>query len=326
MSKAISFEAFGGPEQLQYVETDALTPGEGQVLLRQTAVGVNYADLAQLRGVYPGAVAPGGMGAEGAGVVEAVGPGVSNLKVGDRVVCAIYGGPAYAQHRLVTASRAWIIPEAVSDALSVAAFGKALTAWSLVERAYPVKAGDVVLVHAAAGSVGQAASQWAKALGARVIGTVGSDAKVDFARAHGCDEVINYQAEDFVARARELTDGRGVDVVYDSVGKDTFMGSLDALRRRGTLVSFGAASGPIAPLDVAVLGQKGSLNLTRCSLNAFLVDDDEFAAGAARVFEMLASGAISIAIDKTYPLSDSAQALRDLASRKTMGSLVLLPD
>lgn len=323
MSKAIRFETFGGPENVKFVEVDTLTPGPGQLLLRQTAVGVNYADLSQLRGVYPGAVAPGGMGAEGAGIVEAVGADVTNLKIGDRVVCAIFGGPSYAEHRIVSANRAWLIPDAVSDEQSVAAFGKCMTAWSLVERAYCVKSGDLVLIHAAAGGVGQAVSQWAKALGATVIGTVGSEAKIAFAKAHGCDEVINYQSENFVDRIREITNGRGVDVVYDSVGKDTFMGSLDSLRRRGSLVSFGSSSGAVPPLDIMVLGQKGSLSLTRCSLAAFLVEDTEFAAGATRVFEMIAGGAVKIAIDQAYPLHDAAKALADLASRRTMGSLVL---
>lgn len=321
--KAFRLHAFE-PAGLRLEEVDAPTPAADEILIRQTAVGVNFSEAMRLTGKYPGPLLPSGLGIEGAGVVEALGAGVEGFAVGDRVL-GLGGSSSYAEMRTIPAGRTVRIPDGVSDETAAGAFGKGLTAAYLVDQAYKIAAGETVLVHAAAGGVGQVLSQWAKALGARVIGTVGSDEKATFALAHGCDAVINYNTEAFVERVKALTDGAGVEVVYDSVGQDTFMGSLDCLKLRGTLVSYGSASGPVPPLDIALLGQKGSLTVKRASLQHYLVTDADVQRAASALMERLASGAITIQIDKVYPLAEAAQALAHIAGRSTIGALVLRP-
>lgn len=321
--KAFRLHAFE-PAGLRLEDVDTPAPAAGEILIRQTAVGVNFSEAMRLTGKYPGPPLPSGLGIEGAGVVEALGAGVEGFAVGDRVL-GLGGSSSYAEMRTIPAGRTVRIPGGVSDETAAAAFGKGLTAAYLVDQAYKIVAGETVLVHAAAGGVGQVLGQWAKALGARVIGTVGSDQKATFALAHGCDAVINYNSENFVERVKALTDGAGVEVVYDSVGQDTFMGSLDCLKLRGTLVSYGSASGPVPPLDIALLGQKGSLTVKRASLQHYLVTDADVQRAASALMDRLASGAITIQIDKIYPLADAAQALAHIASRSSIGALVLRP-
>ncbi|WP_091737277.1 quinone oxidoreductase family protein [Phenylobacterium immobile] len=321
--KAYRLHAFEGLAGLRFEDVEVPTPGPGEVLIRQTAIGVNFSEVSRLVGRYPGPPLPSGIGMEGAGVVEALGEGVTRFALGDRIVGL--GGPSYSEKRVAAADRAVIIPPEVSDDVAAAAFGKGLTAAYLVEKAYAIRPGDTVLVHAAAGGVGQVLCQWAKALGARVIGTAGSPEKLDFALAHGCDAAIDYREDDFVARVKELTDGQGVEVVYDSVGKDTFMGSLDCLKLRGTMVSYGSASGPVPPLDIALLGQKGSLTVKRASLPHYLVTGADIQAAAAALMARLVDGSITVRIDKVYPLAEAPQALADMGGRTTIGSLVLRP-
>ena len=324
MAKAIRIHQPGGPEVLQIEDVEVGAPGEGEAHIRQTAIGINYIDTYHRTGIYPLPM-PTGIGLEGAGVVEAVGPGVSDVKPGDRVAYA--GGPvgAYASERIMPADRLVKVPDGISDQQAAGMMLKGMTAEYLTRRTFPVKAGDTVLWHAAAGGVGLIACQWLKALGAHVIGTVGSDDKAALAKAHGCEFPVVYTREDFVARVKEITGGKGVPVVYDSVGKDTFARSLDCLRPRGMMVLFGAASGPVPPFDSQTLAQKGSLFLTRPTLFTYTASREDLVLSATSLFDVVRSGQVKIEVSRTYPLADAQQAHRDLESRKTTGSLLLLP-
>jgi NADPH:quinone reductase len=320
----VRVHAVGGPEVLRFEQVEVGAPGRGQVRLRQTAVGLNFIDVYFRTGLYPAASLPFTPGQEGAGVVEAVGDGVTELKIGDRVA---YAGPigAYAESRLIQADRLVRLPDGITDRQAAAMMLKGMTAEYLVRRTFPVSAGQTILFHAAAGGVGLIACQWAKHLGARVLGTVGSEAKAELARAHGCDVPIRYDREDVVARVRELTDGKGVPVVYDSVGKDTFEKSLDCLAPRGMLVTFGQSSGSIPPLNLGVLSQKGSLYVTRPTLVTYTAAREDLLAAAKALFDVVQSGAVRIEINQTFALRDAAEAHRALEGRKTTGSTLLLP-
>ncbi len=324
VTKAILIHQQGGPEQMRWEDIDVAVPGPGEALIRQTVVGLNYVDVYHRSGVYPLPTLPSSLGSEAAGVVEAIGPGVQEVKVGDRVAYA--GGPigSYAERRIVAATRLIVLPEAISDRQAAAMMLQGLTAQYLLRSTYRVQPGDTILFHAAAGGVGLIVCQWAKHLGATVIGTVGSPAKADLARAHGADHVIDYSKENFVTRVKEITGGKGVPVVYDAVGKDTFDGSLDCLRPRGLLVSFGQSSGVVPPFNAGILATKGSLYLTRPTLATYTADRAELEANAAELFDVVTRGIVKIEINQTYPLSEAAQAHRDLEARKTTGSTVFL--
>lgn len=323
MAKAIRIEGTGGPEVLRFVDVDVPPPAPGEVRLRQTAVGVDFVDVYHRSGLYPLPL-PTGLGVEAAGVVEAIGRGVTGLAPGDRV--AYLAGPgAYATERNVAADRCVRLPPTMDDLQAAGGWLKGLTVAALILRTYPVKAGDTALVHAAAGGVGSLMCQWLRALGARVIGVVSSDAKADVARAHGCDEVVVSSREDFVGRVRALTGGAGVPVVYDSVGRSTFDGSLDCLRPLGTMVSFGNASGPVPPVDVGLLGRKGSLFLTRPSVFHYVARREDLEALAGAFLQAVASGRVRITVTATYPLAEAAAAHVALEGRGTTGSLVLVP-
>jgi len=323
MTKAVRFHKTGGPEVLQMDEVDVPAPGAGQARVRHTAIGVNFIDTYQRSGIYP-APLPSGAGNEGAGVVEAVGAGVTQLKAGDRVAYTGQIG-AYCEARLVPADRLVKIPEGISDEQAASMMLKGMTAWYLIHRTYAVKKGDTVLFHAAAGGVGLIACQWLKALGATVIGTVGSDEKAKIAKAHGCDHPVVYTRENFVEKVKALTGGKGVPVVYDSVGKTTFDGSLDCLRPLGLMVSFGNSSGPVAPFNTGLLAQKGSLYLTRPTLFTYIAARGDLETASNALFGVVKSGKVKIEITGRYKLADAAQAHRDLEARKTTGSLVILP-
>jgi len=325
MSKAIRIHQYGGPETLRWEEVEVSDPGPGQIRIRQSAVGLNYIDVYHRTGLYPLPSLPWTLGMEGAGRVDAVGAGVTELQVGDRVAYASPPVGAYAEVRLIAADRVVALPEAIDDQTAAAMMLQGMTAQYLLRRTYRVQPGDAILLHAAAGGVGLIASQWARQLGATVIGTVGSDDKAELARAHGCDHVIVYTRENFVERVREITNGQGVAVVYDSVGQATFMGSLDCLRPLGMMVSFGNASGPVQPFDPGLLAAKGSLFLTRPTLMTYTAQRADLMASAAELFQVVASGAVRIEVRQTYPLAEAAQAHRDLEARKTTGSTVLLP-
>lgn len=324
MTRVIRFHQTGGPAVLCWETVDVPAPASGEVTIRQYAVGLNFIDTYHRTGLYPLPL-PAGLGLEGAGVVEAVGEGVTEVKVGDRVAYA--GGPvgAYAERRNIPAHRLLVLPESISFNTAAAMMLQGLTSAYLLRKTYRVQPGDAVLIHAAAGGVGLIACQWAKALGATVIGTVGSAAKGELAKAHGCDHVINYSSEDFTVRVRDITGGRGVAVVYDGVGKDTFMGSLDSLRAMGLMVSYGNASGPVPPIDLLLLSQKGSLFITRPTLMNYTALRADLVALGSELFEMVGSGKVRIAVNQTYPLAEAAQAHRDLEARKTTGSTILLP-
>jgi NADPH2:quinone reductase len=324
MPRAIRLHRAGGPEVLQWEEVEVGEPGEGQARVRHTAVGVNFIDTYHRSGLYPLPL-PTGLGSEGAGVVEAVGPRVTHVKPGDRVAYA--GGPpgSYAEARLMPADRLVKLPEGISDQQAAAMMLKGMTVQYLIRRTYRVQPGDTVLFHAAAGGVGLIACQWLKALGATVIGTVGSDEKAHLARAHGCDHAIVYTREDFPKRVREVTGGQGLPVVYDSVGKSTFQGSLDCLRPLGLMVSFGNASGPVPPFEPSLLTQKGSLYLTRPTLATYTASRADLEATAKDLFDVVLSGKVKIAINHTDALRDAQQVHRDLEGRKTTGSVVMLP-
>jgi NADPH2:quinone reductase len=324
MSRAIRIHEYGGPEVLKWEEVPAGAPGPNEVKLRQTAVGLNFIDVYQRTGFYPQPSFPFVPGSEGAGVVTAIGEAVRGLNVGSRVA---YAGPigAYAQERLIPADRVVEIPDTIDDRTAAAIMLKGMTAQYLLRRTYKVGPGTTLLFHAAAGGVGLIACQWAASLGATVIGTVGSAAKVPLALAHGCRHVINTSEEDFVAKVKEYTEGQGVDVVYDSIGKDTFPGSLDCLKPLGLWVSFGQSSGPVPPFNIALLAQKGSLFATRTSLYTYTASREDLVATAGDLFEAVNSGKVKIAINQTYPLAEAAQAHRDLEARRTTGSTVLLP-
>jgi len=324
MSKAIRINETGGPEVMQWVDVDVGEPGPGEVRVRHEAVGLNYIDVYFRTGLYKQPL-PAGLGMEGAGVVEAVGEGVGHLKAGDRVAYAGRPTGAYAQARVMPADIVVRLPESISFEQGAAMMLQGLTSQYLLRDSYRVQPGDTVLFHAAAGGVGLIACQWLKALGATVIGTVGSDEKAALAQAHGCDHTIIYTRESFVDRVKEITGGKGVPVVYDSIGKDTFNGSLDCLAPRGTMVSFGNASGPVPPVDISVLGNKGSLRLTRPTLMTYVVHRELLEPMAAELFDVVGSGKVKIDVRQRYALADVAQAHRDLEGRKTTGSTVLLP-
>ena len=323
MSHVVRLERIGGPEVLEWVEAPVATPAAGEVLLRQTAIGVNFIDTYQRSGLYKVAL-PAVVGSEAAGVVEALGPGVTGLKVGDRVVYqGAIGG--YAERRVVPADRLVLIPAGIDDRTAAAAFLKGLTAYYLLRRTFRIEKGHTILFHAAAGGVGQIACQWAKALGATVIGTVGSEEKAALARANGCAHVINYRTEDFVARVKEITGGAGVDVAYDAVGKDTFPGSLDCLKRLGMWVSFGQSSGPPPPFPILLLLEKGSIYATRPTTGHYIASRSDLETAAAGLFAVLADGTVKVKIGQEFALKDAADAHRALEGRKTVGATVLIP-
>lgn len=321
---AIRFHQFGGPEVLRWEEVETGSPGPGQVLVRHTAVGLNYVDTYQRTGLYPVEL-PFVPGSEGVGVVEDVGPGVMHLRVGDRVGYPNANGWGYAERRLIEADRLVILPKEIDDRTAAAALLKGCTVYSLLHLVYPVGRDTTLLIHAAAGGIGLIFCQWARHLGATVIGTVGSDEKAQLARANGCDHTINYRTEDFVARVKEITGGKGCDVVYDSVGKDTFPGSLDCIRTRGMWVSFGQSSGKVPPFDVGLLMQKGSLFMTRMSLRHYAATRPELEGATGALFDVLAKGIVKIGPRQEFPLSKAADAHRALEARATAGATVLMP-
>lgn len=325
MAKAVRFYETGGPEVLRYEDVEVGEPGPGQVRLRHVAVGLNYADTYFRNGTYPIPLA-NGMGVEASGVVQAVGEGVSHVAVGDRVTYTGFMNTlgAYSTERLIPAAPLIKLPETIAFETAAAMTMRGLTASYLMRRLYEFNPGDSILLHAAAGGVGLIVSQWAKLLGLTVIGTVSTDAKAELARAHGCDHTINYSHEDVAKRVRELTDGVGVNVVFDSVGRTTFIGSLDSLKRRGLMVCVGTASGTIEPFDPQILAIKGSLFLTRPALADYIADPAEKAALAGELFGHVGSGRIKIEINQHYALQDAVQAHRDLESRKTTGSSIFV--
>jgi NADPH2:quinone reductase len=323
MAKAVRYHKQGGPEVLQLDEVPVGEPGPGQARVRHVAIGVNFVDTYQRSGLYPMQV-PAVAGNEGAGVVEAVGPGVSNVRAGDRVTYTGLPG-SYCDVRIVPADRLVKLPEAVSEEMAASMTLKGMTVQYLIHRTYAVKSGDTVLWHAAAGGVGTIACQWLKAIGATTIGTVGSEEKAALAKAHGCHHVINYNKENFVERVKSLTGGEGVPAVYDSVGKTTWDGSLDCLRPRGLMVSFGNASGPVPPVNLGILSQKGSLYVTRPTLATYIASRTDLEETARSLFDVVKSGSVKIETTKRYKLADAAQAHRDLEGRKTTGSIVLVP-
>ena len=324
MPHAIRIHSFGGPEVMQWEPVDLPAPGPGEALVRQTAIGLNFIDIYERTGLYPGAL-PMGLGREAAGVVEAVGSRTKSLKPGDRVAYASGQPGAYADQRLLPADRLVKISDGVSDRLAAAAMLKGMTAQFLLRRTFRVKAGSVAVVHAAAGGVGLIATQWARHLGATVIGVVGSEAKAAVAREHGCHEVLVLGRDDLPARIRALTKGQGADVVYDSVGKDTFLPSLDSLRPLGMMVTYGNASGPVPPFQPLELAKRGSLFLTRPTLFHYIARRQDLERAARELFAVIGSGAVRIEVGQTYALRDVAQAHRELEGRRTVGSTVLLP-
>ncbi|KWH25989.1 quinone oxidoreductase [Burkholderia cepacia] len=325
MAHAVRFHETGGPDVLRWEAVDVGDPGAGQVRLRHEAVGLNFADTYFRSGLYPVPL-PAGIGVEAAGVVDAVGPGVTNVAVGDRVTYTGFLNTlgAYSTERLIPAAPLVRLPAGISCETAAVMTMRGLTSAYLLRRIHAFAPGDTILLHAAAGGVGLIVSQWAKLLGLTVIGTVSSEHKAAIARAHGCDHTIDYSREDVAKRVRELTDGAGVDVVFDSVGKDTFEGSLDSLKRRGLMVCVGTASGPIPPFDPQRLAMKGSLYLTRPALADYIADPAEKNDLAGELFAHVAAGRIRIEINQRYALQDAAQAHRDLESRKTTGSSVFI--
>jgi NADPH:quinone reductase len=324
MSKAIRIHQTGGPEALRWEDVEVGDPAAGQARVRNTAIGVNFIDTYHRTGLYPLPL-PSALGVEGAGVVEAIGPGVSHVGPGDRVAYVTRPPVAYAQEALVPADRLVRIPAGIPDDVAAAAMLKGMTVWMLVERLHAVKRGETVLFHAAAGGVGLIAMQWLRALGAVVIGTVGDDEKAALASAAGATHVVVYTREDFVARTRAITGGTGVPVVYDSVGKSTFAGSLDCLRPTGLMVVYGNASGPVPPLDLGILAAKGSLFVTRPTLFTYTARREDLEEGARRLFEMIGSGKVRVEVRHRWPLERAAEAHRALEGRKTTGSVILVP-
>ncbi|MBU9457156.1 quinone oxidoreductase family protein [Burkholderia multivorans] len=324
MPKAIRYDQPGGPDVMKWVDVEVGAPQAGEVRIKQHAVGLNYIDVYFRTGLYPQPL-PGGLGMEAAGEVTAVGEGVSALKVGDRVAYVAQPPGAYAQERVLSAERVVKLPDGIGydDAASVMLQG--LTAHYLLRRTYPVKAGDTILIHAAAGGVGLLVCQWAKALGATVIGTVGSDEKAELAKAHGCDHPIVYTRENFTQRVKEITNGAGVPVVYDSIGKDTYIGSLDCLAPLGYFVSFGNASGPLPPIDSKEFSSRGSLFFTRPTLFSYIAERADLESAAAELFDVILSGKVKTSINQRYPLAEVGRAHADLEARKTTGSTVLIP-
>ena len=323
-TKAIRMQEYGGPEVLEYVETELAEPAAHEARVRHTAVGLNFIDTYHRTGLYPMEL-PAGLGTEAAGVVEAVGADVTEVAPGDRVVYTGLPPGSYALQRNFPASQLVPLPEGIDDDVAAASFLKGLTAWYLLRRSYPVKAGDSVLLYAAAGGVGSIVSQWAKSLDVSVIGIVGTEAKGELARAQGCEQVILADSEDIPGQVREFTGGEGVAAVYDSVGKDTFFTSLDSLRPHGVMVSFGNASGPVEAFAPAELAKRHSLYVTRPVLFDFIDTRSRLLEAAGELFEVLGSGAVKINVQQHYPLADAATAHRDLEARRTTGSTVLLP-
>jgi NADPH2:quinone reductase len=323
-TRAIRMNQPGGPEVMEYVEVDLGRPGPGEVLLRHAAVGLNYIDVYFRTGLYPLPL-PAGLGMEGAGTVEEVGEGVTHVKAGDRVAYVARPPGAYAQSRVMSAAGLLRLPDSISFDTAAAMMLQGLTVHYLFRRTFRLEGGETILFHAAAGGVGLIACQWAKALGVTMIGTVGSDEKGELALSHGCSHVINYNRENFVARVREITGGRGVPVVYDSIGKDTFTGSLDCLSPLGMMVSFGAASGAVPAFGLQELASRGSLFLTRPSLFNYIDKRADLEAAAAELFDLVGSGKITLEINQRYPLADVARAHADLEARRTTGSTILLP-
>jgi NADPH:quinone reductase len=323
MAQAVRYHKQGGPEVLQLDEVQVGEPGAGQIRIRHTAIGVNFVDTYQRSGLYPMQL-PGTAGNEAAGVVEAVGPGVTDLKKGDRVAYTGLPG-SYCDVRLAPADRMVKVPDGISDETAASMMLKGLTVHYLIFTTYAVKKGETVLWHAAAGGVGLIACQWLKALGVTTIGTVGSEEKAKLARAHGADHVVNYSTENFVEKVGALTGGKKVPVVYDSVGKSTWEGSLDCLRPRGLIVSFGNASGPVAPVNLGILSTKGSLYVTRPTLATHIASRADLVERSNALFDVVKSGKVKIETTGKYKLADAAQAHRDLEGRKTTGSVVLIP-
>jgi NADPH2:quinone reductase len=324
MPFAIRIHQTGGPEVLQWDEVDSADPGAGEVRVRHTAIGVNYIDTYHRSGLYPLPM-PAIIGGEAAGVVEALGAGVTNFAIGDRVTYCTGGPGSYCEARNVPAERLIKLPDGIPDAQAAAMMLKGLTVQYLLRRTYPLKPGDTILLHAAAGGVGLIATQWAKALGVTVIGTVGSDEKAALAAANGCAHTIVYTRENVAERVREITGGKGVPVVYDGVGKDTFMASLDSLSRFGLLVSYGNASGPVTGVNLGILAQKGSLYVTRPTLFTYASTRPELLAMAEDLFRLVQAGKIKVEASKVFALRDAAEAHRELESRRTTGSLILVP-
>lgn len=324
MTRAIRIHEFGGPEVLRYEDVLLPQPGARQVRIRHTAIGVNFIDTYERTGLYPVQL-PGVLGREGAGVVVAVGKAVRAFKPGDRVASASNATGAYAEECVLDVARVVKLPDGIDDRQAAAVMLKGLTAWFLLRRCYKVRRGEFVLLHAATGGVGLIALQWALALGAKVIAVVGSDAKAAIARDHGAKDVIVSSREDIVERVRAITKKKGVSVVYDGVGKDTFYASLDSLRPRGMMVSFGNASGPVPPIAPLELTKRGSLFLTRPTLFHYTATASELARGARELFDVIQSGTVRVTIGATYPLAEAAQAHRDLEARKITGSALLIP-
>lgn len=325
MPKAMIIHETGGPEALSWEDYDPGKPGPGEALIRHEAVGLNFIDVYHRTGLYPLPELPHVPGMEGAGVVEQIGEGVDEVAVGDRVAYAGLPPGAYAEARCMPAHRLVKLPEGIPSRQAAAMMLQGMTARYLLRGCFKVKSGDTILIHAAAGGVGMIVCQWANHLGATVIGTVGSAEKAELAKAHGCHHPIRYDSENFAERVREITDGRGVDVVYDSVGQSTFDRSLDCLRPLGMMVTFGQASGPVPPFEIANLAAKGSLFLTRPTLMTYTAAREDLVAHARDLFDVVTGGAVNIEVNQTYPLKEAAQAQRDLEARKTTGSTVLLP-
>ena len=321
MTHAMRIHETGGPEVMKWEEVEVGAPGEGELRVTHKAVGLNYIDVYHRTGLYPLEL-PSGIGLEASGVVEEVGPGVEEFKAGDRIAYAHPPLGAYCEARCLPAEHVVKLPDSIDDETAAAMMLQGMTVQYLIRRTYRVKQGDTVLFHAAAGGVGQIACQWLKALGVTTIGTVGSDEKAEIAKSMGCTHTINYRNEDFVARVKEITGGSGVPVVYDSVGKDTFEGSLDCLAPMGMLVSFGNASGAVTQFNPGLLAQKGSLFLTRPTLMTYTAKRSDLIATANELFEVVGSGAVKININQRYPLKDAVQAHKDLEARKTTGSTI----
>ncbi|WP_050464978.1 quinone oxidoreductase family protein [Herbaspirillum autotrophicum] len=324
MAKAIRMFKTGGPEVMEYVDVEVGDPGPGEVRIRHAACGLNFIDVYFRTGLYPQPL-PGGLGQEAAGTIEAVGAGVTDFKEGDRVAYAGRPNGAYSEARVMPADILVKLPDSISFDTAAGMMLQGMTVQYLLRQTYPLKGGETILFHAAAGGIGLIASQWARALGVTMIGTVSSDEKAALAKANGCTYVINYKTENFVERVKEITAGKGVPVVYDSIGKDTFTGSLDCLSPRGLMVSFGNASGPVSPFGLNELVSRGSLYLTRPSLGNYVATREQLDATAGDLFSMVESGKVSIEINQRYALKDVGQAHIDLESRKTTGSTILTP-
>ena len=324
MVKVVQFKTPGGPDVLEMTDIKLVAPAEGVITVRHTAIGLNFIDTYHRSGLYPLPL-PSGIGMEGAGVIDAIGNGVTDLAVGDRVAYASPPPGSYAESRNIAAHRVVKIPSGIEDQTAAAMMLKGMTAQYLIRQIYKVGKDDTILIHAAAGGVGQIVCQWANHLGATVIGTVGSEAKAKIAKANGCHYPILYNDEDFVERVTEITDGKMLPVVYDSIGNSTFEKSLDCLRQRGLMVSFGQAAGPIPPVDLGIFAQKGSLFFTRPTLFNYIATAEDLRSTADDLFHAVSSGIVKIHIDQTFPLADAKTAHEALEARKTTGSTILIP-